>query len=595
MLFATFQRMIRAAGTSAPTMRKGLLTGAAGAVVQGTTFAVLFPLFQALLAPETPSGRIVFYCLLILGLVILDGFLRFMESGYDWDTQVKAGHEARIRLGEQLRRMPLEYLQSRQAGDLNVVLSGDVNDVVMIMSGLYGMVLHAIIAPLTTIAICLFIDWRIALALAALFPLAIPVYQKIRAASARENRVSSEAHAQVTANLVEYTQGLAVLRATRQVGKRSRRLQDSLADLRAKQSTAADWGVVPNIALSTIVQVGIMVVTALGIILVLGGNMNLGVLLALLVVSVRFAEPLSMFAAMAKMFDFMEAGLERIDALLSVPAPPVIPSRQTPAAFDIRFENLTFAYAGQTDDAEPEPVLHDIDFHVPARSLMALVGPSGSGKTTIIRLITRYADPQAGTVKIGGVDIRSMTPSELMRHISVVFQDVYLFDDTIGNNIRMAARDADHEAVMRAARAANCHDFITCLPSGYDTPVGEIGGALSGGERQRISIARAILKDAPIVLLDEPTSALDTESEVAVQRAIDRLVADKTVVIIAHRLSTVMAADTILVVENGRIAERGTHRELLAQNGRYASMWRVQTASRQWQFGTGLPLVEASH
>jgi ATP-binding cassette subfamily B protein len=228
-------------------------------------------------------------------------------------------------------------------------------------------------------------------------------------------------------------------------------------------------------------------------------------------------------------------------------------------------------------------VLRDMSFHLPACSLTALVGPSGSGKTTITKLITRYADPQRGAIKIGGVDIRAVTQTELMRHVSVVFQDVYLFDESIRDNIRMAKPDATDDEVMAAARAANCHEFISRLPAGYDTTVGEIGGALSGGERQRISIARAILKDAPIVLLDEPTSALDTESEVAMQRAIDRLVENKTVVVVAHRLSTVVAADHILVLEDGSIVEQGHHTDLLAANGRYAAMWAAQQQARRWK------------
>ncbi|MEO0599636.1 MAG: ATP-binding cassette domain-containing protein, partial [Chloroflexota bacterium] len=207
----------------------------------------------------------------------------------------------------------------------------------------------------------------------------------------------------------------------------------------------------------------------------------------------------------------------------------------------------------------------------------------GGGKTTLTKLITRYADPQKGCIKIGGIDIRSLKQQDLMQHISVVFQDVYLFDDTIRNNIRMAKPDATDDEVEAAAQTANCHEFISRLPDGYDTTVGEIGGALSGGERQRISIARAILKDAPIILLDEPTSALDTESEVAVQHAIDRLVEDKTVIVIAHRLSTVVAADLILVLEDGQIVERGDHNTLLDINGRYAAMWAAQQSARHWK------------
>ncbi|MEM7134040.1 MAG: ABC transporter ATP-binding protein [Chloroflexota bacterium] len=580
-MVATYNNMVRAAGSKAREMQLGLLYAIFGAVVQGITYALLFPFFRALFAGD--SGWQLYGGVMVV-LIVIDAILRWQESRFDFTTQMDVGHEVRMKLGEKLRNIPLEYLTSRQAGDLNVVLSGNVNDVVVIMGGLSSIVLHTIVAPVTTVLITLFIDWRMALALALLFPLAIPIYQRIRQVAAKENQVSAEAHAVVTANLIEYAQGLEVLRAARQVGTKSVRLQASLADLRQKQTVAANWGIVPNIAISSIVQVGMLLVTVLGIYLVLGGNVEIAVLFALLGITVRFAEPLSIFANLATMFDFMEAGLERINALLDVAPLPVRQPTQQLEAFDIRFEQVDFAYASGNEGEEGEQVLHDVSFHLPAKTLTALVGESGGGKTTVTKLMTRYADPQKGAVKIGGVDIRALEAPELMRHISVVFQDVYLFDDTIHNNIRMAKPEATDAEVEAAAEAANCHEFISRLPEGYETTVGEIGGSLSGGERQRISIARAILKDAPIVLLDEPTSALDTESEVAVQRAIDRLVEDKTVVVIAHRLSTVVAADQILVLENGRIVEHGTHDEMLAnENGRYAAMWVAQQQARRWK------------
>ena len=215
-------------------------------------------------------------------------------------------------------------------------------------------------------------------------------------------------------------------------------------------------------------------------------------------------------------------------------------------------------------------------------------GTADARAHAVTRLISRYADPQEGAVRIGGVDLASLDPDEVLRHISVVFQDVYLFDDTIRANIALARPDATDGEIEEAARAAGIHDFVDRLPHRYDTPVGEIGSALSGGERQRISIARAFLKDTPIVLLDEPTAALDSTSETVVQHAIDRLVAGKTVVVVAHRLSTVVGADQILAVEDGRITQRGTHTDLLANpDGRYARMWAAQSASRQWQLPAG--------
>ncbi|MEM7331392.1 MAG: ABC transporter ATP-binding protein [Chloroflexota bacterium] len=580
-----YRNMMHIAGSMAGVLRASIIITMISALVQGITFAMLYPLFKELIYPRGDGGR----QLLILGsifiiLVLIDAALRFVIFRYDWESYIKAGYELRIKLGTQMRNIPLESLIAQKVGELNVVLSGHVDYVIIVLTGLYNIVLYTIIAPLITLLITFFIDWRLALALAVIFPFMIPIYRNIRAVAARGYHSSAAAHEDVTSNLIEYAQGLAVLRSTRQVGAQSVRLQASLDNLLEKQSAAQTLKTVPNLLISTLVQVGILVVTLLGLLWVVDGSLNVAIMLALFAIMVRYSETLAMFGQLATMFDIVEASLARIDDLLAIEPLPVKQPQARIERFEITFSDVDFEYAADGVSNEGGRVLHDISFTLPERSLTALVGPSGSGKTTITKLITRFADPQNGAVKIGGVDIHSLEQVELMQHISVVFQDVYLFDDSIRNNIRMARPTATDAEVEAAAEAANCHEFITRLPDGYNTTVGEIGGALSGGERQRISIARAILKDAPIVLLDEPTSALDTESEVAVQRAIDKLVADKTVVVIAHRLSTVVAADQILVLEDGRLVECGGHDDLLAvENGRYSAMWAAQQQARRWK------------
>ena len=245
-------------------------------------------------------------------------------------------------------------------------------------------------------------------------------------------------------------------------------------------------------------------------------------------------------------------------------------------AFDISFSHVDFSYEKNV------PVLHDVSFSVKPGTTTALVGPSGSGKTTIISLISRFWDVTKGTITIGGCDIREQSPDTLAENIAIVFQDVYLLHDTIANNIRVGKPNATMKEIVEAAKAAQCHEFISALPDGYDTMVGEGGNTLSGGEKQRISIARALIKNAPVVLLDETTSSLDADNEKEIHKALDALMKDKTVIVIAHRLNTIIGADQILVLDKGRIREQGNHEQLLAQNGWYARMIAEQAKARNW-------------
>ena len=246
----------------------------------------------------------------------------------------------------------------------------------------------------------------------------------------------------------------------------------------------------------------------------------------------------------------------------------------------LRVENLTKVYGKGENEVR---ALDGVSFSVEKGEFVAIIGPSGSGKSTMLRLIARFYDPTSGRVLLGGSDEKEMEPEKLMKNISMVFQEVYLFQDSVANNIRYGKEDATQEEIENAARLANCYDFIMKMPEGFDTMIGEGGSTLSGGEKQRISIARAMLKNAPIVLLDEATSSLDPENEAEIQQAISRLVQGRTVVVIAHRLKTVIGADTILVLEQGRIVEQGTHEQLLARNGLYAKLWNLQTFAEGWK------------
>lgn len=327
---------------------------------------------------------------------------------------------------------------------------------------------------------------------------------------------------------------------------------------------------------ASVVELGLQGVLILGISGVVVGAWDAAIVAAMMVIVVRFSEPLATFVSYTAVLELIETALRRIDDLLAIEPLPLHQPVAVPTTYAITFEQVSFHYVD-----EAEPVLDEVNIMLLEKGMTALVGPSGSGKTTITRLLMRHADPQRGRVCIGCVDIRHIPTRELNRLISVVFQDVYLFDDSVLANIRMARPEASDAEVERAAEAAQCLEFIQRLPQGWQTRLGDIGGRLSGGEQQRISIARALLKEAPIVILDEPTAALDTESELAVQRAIDRLVQDKTVIVIAHRLSTIVGAHRILVVEKGVISQQGTHRELRLAEGRYRALWNAQQKSKR--------------
>jgi ATP-binding cassette subfamily B protein IrtB len=571
--------MLTAAGPYAPQFRATLRRSLAATVLQAAAYACFVPLLAELCRDPVRTGRAWGWVALLALFVATEGALRVREMAFTYDYWHLVTGSTRLRLGAALRAMPQQELNRRAAGDLTQVIGGNATTAATAVSSLAALFVQLVTVPAVLGVVVVALDWRLGLVLVAGTLAALPLVRRVQRRSGVGFREVDEADGESAARIVEYVQGLPVLKATGQAGADSPRLLPVLARQHRAQAASNRSAALPVAGAQLLVQLALVALVALGAALVLDARLTPVTLLAVTVAAARFAEPLSLAAVMTKLFELSEAALARIDDVLTVRPLPVAEGGLPPAAFDIRFEQVTFAYDGRR-----EPTLKEADLTIPERSLTALVGPSGSGKTTVTRLISRYADPQHGTVRIGGVDLATLAPDAVLRHIAVVFQDVYLFDDTIRANIALARPDATDAEIEDAARAAGIHDFVDRLPDRYGTRVGEIGSALSGGERQRISIARAFLKDAPIVLLDEPTAALDSESERVVQQAIDRLVAGKTVVVIAHRLSTVVGADQILVVEGGRITQRGTHSDLLTDpDGRYARMWAAQSASRAWQ------------
>ncbi len=480
----------------------------------------------------------------------------------------------RLSLAEHLRKLSLGFLSKRDPGDLSSML---VTDFMMAETGIshhLPQLMGAIVMPVLAFASLVWIDWRMAVSMFAALPLALLVLWASTKAQRKLSGRQIQAKINAGNRLEEYLQGIRVMKAYNLIGDRFVRLRDAFAELR-RACIRQEALLGPFVLLSiTLVRAGLTMMVLCGTYLLLGGQLSILVFVLFLVVGSRVFDPLTSALTNFTEFRYFSIAGGRILSLMN--EPEMKGEQQSPAAGDIRFEHVSFAY-------QDKEVLHDINITLPKNSLTALVGPSGSGKSTVMKLCARFYDPQKGCIFFNGVPMNEINPESLMSHISMVFQDVYLFQDTIRNNIRFGKTDATEEEIIAAAKKACCHDFIMRLPKGYDTLVGEGGCTLSGGEKQRISIARAMLKDAQIILLDEATASLDPENEVEVQKAIDALIKGHTVIAIAHKLKTIKGADQIIVLDNGQIKEKGTHETLMQAEGLYAQLWNIQEQISGWK------------
>lgn len=480
----------------------------------------------------------------------------------------------RLSLAEHLRKLSLGFLSKRDPGDLSSML---ISDFMMAETGIshhLPQLMGAVVMPVLAFASLVWIDWRMAVSMFAALPIALLV---LWASTSFQRKLSGkQIQAKINAGnrLEEYLQGIRVMKAYNLLGDRFVRLRDAFDGLR-RACIRQEALLGPFVLLSiTLVRAGLTMMVLCGTYLILGGELSLLVFVLFLVVGSRVFDPLTSALTNFAEFRYFSIAGGRILTLMN--EPEMKGERPSPEAGDIRFEHVSFAY-------QDKKVLHDVTLTLSQNTLTALVGPSGSGKSTVMKLCARFYDPQEGCIFFNGVPMDEIDPESLMSRISMVFQDVYLFQDTIRNNIRFGKADATDDEIIAAAKKACCHEFIMRLPQGYDTMVGEGGCTLSGGEKQRLSIARAILKDAPIILLDEATASLDPENEVEVQKAIDLLIKGRTVIAIAHRLKTIKDADRIIVLDNGCIKEEGTHYELVRNDGLYSRLWNIQESISGWK------------
>ena len=578
MFSKKFQRKYALTDQGVRNTKKGAFwTVIVNLVVMGG-MGILYLLMYGLMGTLTDGAPLpgpALFLGLVIAFVILSFVTHLQQYHATYGLVYNEVKSTRLSLAERLRKLPLGYFGKRDLADLTETLMGDVNRMEHVWSHVLGYLYGAYIST-AIIAVCLLVyDWRLTIACLWGVPVAFGLLFGTRKISARASERTKQAAVRVSDGIQEALENVREIRATNQEARYLAGLNQKIDD-HEKVTIQGELGtgIFVNAA-SVIMRLGVATTILAGASLILSGQIDFMLLFLFLLVITRVYAPFDQSLALIAELFVSQVSADRMNEIYDTPTAEGAEVFE-PKGHDIVFDHVGFAY-------DKKKVLDGVNFTAREGEVTALVGPSGSGKSTCARLAARLWDVTEGTIRVGGVDISTVDPEALLTDYSMVFQDVVLFDDTVMENIRLGKRGATDQEVRAAAEAANCGEFIRRLPQGYDTPIGENGAKLSGGERQRISIARALLKNAPIVLLDEATASLDVENETKVQGALSRLLAGKTVLVIAHRMRTVAGADHIVVLENGRVAEQGTPAELMEKGGLYRRMVELQSHSAQWQ------------
>ncbi|MEV4126910.1 ABC transporter ATP-binding protein [Nocardia sp. NPDC049707] len=559
--------LLRVLGTEyAGPVRRTVALMTTTAIAEGLSYALLVPALRALFGANAGAAR---PWLIAFGAAVAAyAGLRYRSdlSGFRVGTTLLRGMYHR--LGDHLAQLPIGWYSSGRVGEVSVLASRGVLQAISVIAHLLMPFISAAVTPLTIVAVMFAFNWQLGLAalLAAPVVAAIQIWagSTTTATDAQRHERDNEAAGRV----IEYLQAQPVLRAGGRTGERFGLLDDALREVQRASRRSALSALPSVIGLTLMVQAMFTVVLTLAAYLALGGKISAAEVLAILVLAARCADPLLSLSDIGGKLRGARSVLAQLDAVLRTEPLPQMGRPIRPAHHGVDFEAVTHVHNGGT-------VLDNLSLTVPEGQQVAIVGPSGAGKSTLLRLLARFHDANDGCVRVGGVDVRAIDSGVLMEQIAIVFQEVYLFDGTIEDNVRLGRPDATDDEVRAVATAARLDEVIDRLPAGWATNVGEGGALLSGGERQRVSIARALLKNAPIVLLDEVTSALDPINEIAVHEGIERLMKGRTVILVAHRLRTVQRADRIVFLDNGRIVESGTHKQLLRNAGSYADFWAM--------------------
>ena len=580
-MFKTMKRIIRWAGRYKKRLYLGSVCSFFSSLATAIpTMVAAYALDKAIQAYWTNTAiepALIWQTLwIIIGSIVLNFLLSYLRAVLQESIGCEVAAGQRIHLGDVLKRVPLGYFSQNSVGD---ILAGVTTELSVLE--LQGMkMVDAVIngyAKFIAIVLCLIFFSPVAAAISVIgVVLSALALHGISRHSEKTATTAHEAVENMSGAAIEYIRGLSIVKSFGQEGASTqsfRSANKALKDIRI--------GIEKGFTPFNCLHLFALKLASMGIVFICAwqaaqGQMSMAFFLMFVLFSFVMFGSVENINDAAHLLGVIDSAMDKLEALENAEYIDQDGTDIKPTSYDIEFKDVSFGYDDRT-------ILHDLNFTIPQNATTAIVGPSGGGKTTLCNLIARFYDVNSGTITLGGTDIRAFTCDSLLRNISMVFQNVYLFRDTIKNNIKFGRPDAADEQIIAAAKAARCHDFIMALPDGYDTVIGEGGSSLSGGEKQRISIARAMLKDAPIVILDEATASIDPENEHLIQEAISALTHGKTIVTIAHRLATIENADQILVIDGGTVAQRGTHEELLEQEGTYKTFIKIREQAEGWR------------
>lgn len=548
-------------------------------ILEAMQFLALLIVLDGLVKDNITKGTALCSFGIMLLSVIGTAIFWNLAHGKEGDGSYRVCEDKRIGIGNRMKYMPMGYFNDHSLGNLTSVATATMSDLesmafVVIVRTIVG-VIHATIFSLAM----MFFNWKISLIFLAGVALFIGINTMLLNCSRRLSPKRLKAQTEFMDAVLAYIQGMGVVRTFHLTKQSNTALEKAITETQRKNILLERKKIPYIVAQQALLRAASAAAAFVSVVLFLHGTLSLTYCLMILISAFMVYSQLESAGEMFFMLSMIDASIDRVEEINQSPQIDIDGKEQTPSGFDIVLSDVSFSYGERK-------VIDHVSVKIPQGTTTAIVGPSGSGKTTLVNLIARFWDVDSGSICIGGIDVKEYKLDSLMKNISMVFQNVYLFHDTIENNIKFGSPDATHEEVVAAAKAARCHTFITDLPEGYDTVIGESGATISGGEKQRISIARAIMKDAPVIILDEATANVDPENEAELQKAIEALTHGKTIIMIAHRLKTVKNADQILVIDRGRIVQQGTHKQLISEEGIYAGFVGMREKAIGWKIKT---------